>query len=322
MITYTFLRFSTITSFFLEVQLFFIQKPRVTRSLRNFIFFLCISFNCAGQIGDLGRVDYTILPSHNSEFEYKGVRILLNYPVKIKEKTYLFIGAGYANVDLVFGDNPLPFDKNAINGFQIFDFNFGYTFELKNNWRFAAKLSPGFSSNLAATGLTFDDAVLSADIVFIKDRKESAALEKPYRLIFGISYSENRGFPYPIPFISYYRKFQPKWSYNLGVPRTNLQYHLSKKHRFKLNVELDGFTANIQNGIALTNNARAESINMSLILASLQYEFHFFNHLECFLRTSYILDKNVQLRDGKRDNIFLLDNTRGTYFRAGVRFKI
>lgn len=274
------------------------------------------------QLGDLARVDYTLLPSNDNGFTYKAARVLFNYPVKLKKDQYLFLGIGYANVDLTFGKGPQPFEKSDIDSFQIFEFNFGYTIPLKNDWRLVGRFSPGFSSNLSARKLTFDDAVLSGDIVFIKDRKESQTLEKPYRLIFGISYSGNRGFPYPLPFISYYRKFHPKWSYNVGVPRTNLQYHISEKHRLKLNAELDGFTANIQNGVPLDDGQRADSINMSLILASLQYEFHFLKHYEFFFRVSHILDKNVNLRNREKNNILSLDQSNGSYFRSGIRFKI
>ncbi|QCW99438.1 hypothetical protein FGM00_04685 [Aggregatimonas sangjinii] len=274
------------------------------------------------QLSDLARVDYTLLPATDDGFEYEAARVTLNYPIKIKSGTYLFVGAGYANIDLNFGKEPQPFNTNAIDGLQVFELNIGYTFPLKKDWRFAARFAPGMSSNLAADKLKADDLVLSGELVFLRDRTKSQDGSKPSRLIFGISYSGNRGFPYPLPFLSYYRKFHPKWSYNLGVPKTNLQYHISEKHRLKLYAELDGFTSNIQNGIPLLNGDSAESINMSLILMSLQYEFHFLDHFEFFCRASYILDKRVQLRDSEKDNILLLDDTRGTYFRTGLRFKI
>ena len=121
-----------------------------------------------------------------------------------------------------------------------------------------------------------------------RDKKESEGVKKPWRLIVGASYNGNRGFPFPLPFISYYRKFHPKWSYNVGIPKTNLQYHASEKHRFKLSAEIDGFTSNIQRSVISSEGAVAESINMSLILGLLQYEYHLTDHIQFYARTAYI----------------------------------
>lgn len=105
-------------------------------------------------------------------------------------------------------------------------------------------IKPGLSTNLTANALNFEDIVLSADLVFIKERELEEG--KKNRLIFGITYSGNRGFNFPLPFVSYYKQFHTKWSYNLGIPKTNFQYHYNKKQRLKLYAELDGFTANLQ----------------------------------------------------------------------------
>lgn len=274
------------------------------------------------QLSDLARIDYTVLPAGNSNIEYNRVRGLFNYPIKLKkESTYLLLGLDYSNINLLMAESP-SFNKEEINGFQLLDFNIGYTTPLKNDWRLGVRLTPGFSSNLAANDLSFEDVVISGDVIFIKDKKESKDVEKPWRLILGVSYSGNRGFPYPLPFISYYRKFHSKWSYNIGVPKTNLQYHASSKHRFKLYAELDGFTANLQRGVLIDNALNAESINMSLLLSGLQYEFHISKNIQFYARTSYILSNSVNLRNENRDNIIELDNSNTLYLRTGARFKI
>ncbi|MEM9143528.1 MAG: DUF6268 family outer membrane beta-barrel protein, partial [Bacteroidota bacterium] len=225
-------------------------------------------------------------------------------------------------IDLTFGEEPRPFDQSQITGFQIFDFTIGYTAKINDDWRLGAQIVPGFSSNLSASSIGLDDGVLSGGVVFIKDKKDIRGIQKPFRLILGLFYSGNGGFPFPLPFISYYKKFHSKWSYNLGLPRTNLQYHISQKHRLKAKLQLDGFTANIQNGLPLDSGEMAETINMSLILSGLQYEFHFSGHLEFFLRSSYIMSRNIQLRDDGNNNIQLIDDSHGFSLRTGLRFKI
>lgn len=290
-----------------------------------FIFVIILLFaSNAGyaQLSDLARIDYTILPEGNSDVEYSRIRGLFNYPIKLKkEGSYLLLGLDYSNIKLVMDDNP-SFDKEAISDFQILDFNIGYTTLLKNDWRIGVRLTPGFSSNLTANDLSLEDIIISGDVVFIKDKKKDPNVEKPWSLILGVSYSGNRGFPFPLPFISYYRKFHSKWSYNVGIPKTNLQYHFSSKHRLKLYAEIDGFTANLQRGVPIDNTFVAESINMSLLLGGLQYEFHVNKNIQLYARSSYILSNSVNFRDKDRDNIRELDNTNQFYLRTGLRLKI
>jgi len=294
------------------------------RKLKYSYFIIIVFITNIGfaQLSDLARVDFTILPSGDSDIEYNRIRGLFNVPIKLKkESTYLFLGVDYSKINVTMRDNP-SFDKEGFDDFQLLDFNIAYTTLLKNDWRLGVRLTPGFSSNLTADDLSIDDVVISGDVIFIKDKKKSKDVTKPWRLIIGASFNGNRGFPFPLPFISYYRKFDEKWSYNVGVPKTNLQYHISEQHRIKLYAELDGFTANIQRGVLVNNSEVAESINMSLIVGGLQYEYHITDHLQFYARTAYILSNSVNLRDDDRDDIIELDNSNELYLRTGIKFKI
>jgi hypothetical protein len=284
------------------------------------LFFVNISL---AQLSDLARVGFTFIPNDGSSIEYTRFRALFNYPVKLKkEGEYFLLGLDYSNIHLRMENNNLPFNKEDLNDFKLLDINIGYTKPLKNDWRLGVRFKPGFSTNLTSNELNFEDIILSGDLVFIRDRKKTNYKKKPNRLILGVTFSGNRGIPFPLPFISYYRRFHSKWSYNFGIPKMNLQYHYTDKSRFKASVELDGFNANLQNGILINNNGIAESVNMSLILGGLQYEYHFLDHFEFFVRTSYIISNRVKLRDSKKDNILSLDNSNNTYIRTGIRLKI
>lgn len=273
------------------------------------------------QLSDLARIDFTYVPDKNSDVEYTRIRALANYPFKLKNKgEYMLIGLDYSNIHLKFNNIELPFDKNSLYDFQILDLNIGYTKLINENWRFAIRISPGFSTNLAASDLSPDDLTLSTDLLFIN--KKTVKNGKDSKLIFGIRYSGNSGFPYPLPFINYYKKFRYHWSYNIGIPKTNIQYHFSVKNRLKLYAELDGFTANLQDGVLLDNIGLAESINMSLIVSGLQYEHYFSEHLQLYLRTSYILSFKNGLRDKSRNDLLIIDTVSRPYFRTGMRFKI
>lgn len=192
---------------------------------------------------------------------------------------------------------------------------------MQNNWRFGARFTPGYSSNLVKE-LSFEDVVFSADVVFKKDRTKDPNVAKPQRLILGVSYSENRGFPFPLPFISYFKKFHSKWSYNLGVPKSDLQYHLSNASRLKLITELDGFTANIQGGLLVNNDQIAHRINMAIIVGGLRYEYKFTKNVELHLNMANIFTSSAQLRDSKNRAIIEVNKNNRYYFRTGLRLKI
>jgi len=284
--------------------------------------FLFFSTLATAQLSDLARVDFTYITKGNSNVSYNRVRALFNYPIKLKkERTYLFLGLDYSHIDFKMEKN-FSFDKNELDDFQILDLNIGFITSLKNDWRIGLRITPGFSSNLTANDLQLDDIVFSGDLVFIKDKTKDENVSKPYRLILGVSYSENRGYNFPLPYISYYRKFHPNWSYNLGVPKTNFQYHLSEKNRFKLYAELDGFSSNLQKGILVDGTNVSKSINMSLILGGLEYEYHFTKNILLYARSSYIISNTVHLRDKNRNNIIALDDANSYYFRTGFRLKI
>lgn len=291
-------------------------------SIKICILLFLISSVSSAQLNDLARIDYTIIPDNNADdMEFSRFRALLNFPVKLKkEGSFLLLGLDYSNINLRIRDNSLPFASESLSDFKILDMSIGFTKSLKNDWRLGVRFKPGFSTNLTTNEIRFDDIVFSGDLVFIKEKVFDN--DKKMRLIFGVTYSENSGFPYPLPFISYYREFHSNWSYNVGIPKSNLQYHLSKKHRFKIYAALDGFTSNLQGGVLINNLGTAETINMSIILGGLQYEYHFIDHFEFFIRSAYSFSISTRLRDENNDNIFSLKNESQLYIRTGVRFKI
>ncbi len=273
------------------------------------------------QLSDLAKIDYTKLPKGISNVGYDRLRGLFNFPIKAKDENFFLIGLDYSKIELSFDDGIDAFEINAIEDFQLLDLNIGYTFKMNENWRFGARITPGISSNLVRE-LSFEDVVFSGDIVFIKNKKNDKNVEKPYQLILGISYSGNRGIPFPLPFISYYKKFHPNWSYKLGIPKSNLQYHLSERSRFKLIAELDGFTSHIQGGLVVNGDKLADKANMSIIIAGLRYEYKFTKHIELYFNVANIISSSAKLKDRKNNTVISVSKNNTLYLRTGIRLKI
>ena len=284
------------------------------------VFFSVLLFTVSlhAQLSDLARVEYVGIPIKDEDVSFDRYRAMFNLPIDLKKGRYFAVGLDYSKIDVRIDQDLVPFSPEPLSEFQTLEFSMGYTYKMNKDWRFAATVAPGFSSNLSSGKVTIDDATLAVGVFFIRDRKETA--EKPERLVLGISAANNRGFPI-LPFISYYKKFHEKWSFNLGVPKTNLQYHLSEKHRFKTVLRLDGFNGFLQEGIAIDDQV-ADRFRARVLLGGLRYEYKFTKNLELYFNGSYILDSNLVLRRSATENVFEITEKGNFYVKTGVRFKI
>ncbi|MEM6736650.1 MAG: DUF6268 family outer membrane beta-barrel protein [Bacteroidota bacterium] len=271
------------------------------------------------QLLDLFSAEYTYVPGDNSNFEYKRSRILFNYPFQVNDGAYLFVGMDYSHVNLDIKDEVASFNQEEADNYTILDFNLTYTIPVDKEWRFAVQLTPGLSSNFERS-VEWEDFVYSGIIVFVKDKKDGVAGNKPYRIFLGVSYSGSSGVLFPIPFARYYRRFHPKWSYNLGVPVSNIQYRASERLRFKLFASLDGFNANLQRDQE-TSQGDVNGIRLNMILAGTRYEYKFSDHIECFLTITRSFDSVMELRKD-RNRVLSIPVNNVMHYRIGIRGKI
>ncbi|APY00863.1 hypothetical protein CLV86_1639 [Lacinutrix venerupis] len=275
--------------------------------------------NTHAQLTDLARLEYSYIPKSKSEDNFNRFRALINYPIKTQTDCYLVVGGEYSRIALNLEDN-YPFDISNLNRLHVIDLNIGYTFKLNNDWRLGAKLSPRIASTLTHK-LSGDDFFLNGGVYAIKDRTKEESLKRPYRLILGLTYNSTTGIPLPLPFISYYRRVNENWSFNLGVPKTNVKYFFNERNIVQTFVGIDGYFANIQDNIVLDGN-QAENISLSVIVAGLGYEYCFTDHLIWYAYTGHTISMSNRLRDNNRDDIYRLDKVNAFYLRTGIKFKI
>lgn len=287
--------------------------------------FLCFA-TLSAQVTDLARAEYTYFPQRDSKNSFKRFRTFVNFPIKLDDKgSYLVSGLEYRNVRFDYEDMP-PFSVENLDNYHSFELTLGYTFKMKNDWRLAAKTGALLASNFEGEGMQRDDILYSGSLFFIKDKTKDP-LKNPWRLILGVQYSTVAGRPFPLPFINYFKRFDPSWSYSLGVPKSNIKYYLTTKNIIQGFVTLDGFFANIQNDRVIpgTNNTPpqvAENISMTVALAGLGYEYQFTKHLVFYLYGGYTLLNDIRLRDDAGDDVLTINDTNSVYFRTGIKFKI
>lgn len=293
----------------------------IDKSCKIFSVILCciLSQTVTAQLTDLARLEYSFIPKSNSDDQYTRLRALVNYPIETSEDCYLVVGAEYNRIILNLEDE-YPFDNSLLETINIIDLNIGYTFKTSENWRLGFKLNPRIASTLTEP-LTSDDFFLNGGAFAINDRTKDESVKRPYRLILGLTYNATTGVPFPLPFISYYRRVNDKWSFSAGVPKSNLKYFFTESSMLQTFVGLDGYFAHLQRPQAL-NGKQIDNISLSVAVGGLGYEYCFTKHLVAYAYAGYTFRLNNVLRDEDRVEVFKLDDVNAFYLRTGIKFKI
>ena len=292
-----------------------------TEFIKLFLFIVTflLSITSNAQLTDIARIEYSFIPLRNSEDDYERFRILLNYPIEVKEDAYVVVGFDYNLVSLDL-EEKYPFDSDLLSRIHLIDLSLGYTFKINEKWRFGAKISPRIASTLNES-ITLDDFFLNGGIYFVNDRIKDESAKKPYRLILGLSYNSTTGLPFPLPIVNYHREINEKWAFSFGVPKSNLKYKFNDKNIVQAFVTLDGYFANIQKPI-LIDDKLSDHVSLSILVSGLGYEYNFTKHLISYIYTGYTISLSNELRDGNRDSVFSLSKVNTFYLRTGLKFKI
>jgi hypothetical protein len=291
------------------------QKSRLTTAL-----FLFFSFHFTyAQVTDLARLEYSFIPASKSEDRYTRFRAILNYPIELREDNYLITGVEYNSIVLNLEDD-YPFDTSKLDRIHVIDLNLGYTFKLNKNWRAGIQFNPRIASTLTQS-LTSDDYFINGGVFFINNRKKDTNLEHPFILVLGLTYNATTGLPFPLPFISYNREINESWSYNAGIPKSNIKYTFNEKSNVQAFVGLDGYMAHLQESPTV-NGQNSEYISLSVVVGGVGYEYCFTKHLVAYMYTGYTFRLNNVLRNKNRDEVYKLDDVNAFYLRTGLKFKI
>ncbi len=269
------------------------------------------------QSTDLLRVETTHVPENDNGIETTRYRLLINVPIKLNQDKYLVTGAEYNRFDFE-NSIPFPFETNELNRLYVIDLNLGYITKWNDDWRLITLVTPRLASNFTGKILA-EDMRLNLTATFLKDVKD---VEKPFRLALGLAYNSNAGLPFPLPLVSYYKRFHPKWSYTLGIPRMNFKHHISKKHTLQTALLLDGYYINIQNDIVLPDGELGSNISLSALVGAFGYQYNITKYISLYGLFGYTLTQNGVLRDDRRNEVFLLNDEGNMYFRAGFKIGI
>ena len=279
-----------------------------------------------GQATDLVRVEYTHFPQSNSDNSFSRFKSFLKFPIKLNDSgAYLIPGVQYENVNFQYKDAEI-FSTEKLEHLQSYSFSLGYTFKMTQEWRFGVEGEAIATSNFETKKLQNEDVEYTASIYFIKS-KEDDQLIQPWRLILGLRYSTSTSVSFPLPIVNYYRRFHSKWSYTLGVPKTNLRYYLGENSALQAFVTVDGFYANIQekfrtNAVASKDERFAQNISLTTVLSGIGYELNLSKYFSFYIYAGHSLINDVRLRDENQDRVYTINDRNSLYGRTGLKFSI
>jgi hypothetical protein len=299
--------------------------------IRSFKIFLILCFAGIGSIAhsqstDLARIEYTYFPQSISDNAFRRFKSFVNFPIKLNDKgAYLVPGVEYQYINFDYED-PALFNTSELQKFQSYTFNLGFTFKISEAWRFGTEGGVKVASNFERKEIITDDLIYTGAIYLILTIENERFIE-PTRLILGLEYSTTTGIPFPLPVINYYKRFDPKWSYSLGVPKTNLKYYFNDKNSMQGFITLDGFFSNVQDNFEISpdnpnSNALAESVSMRIMLSGLGYEYNLTKHISFYIYGGHTIINDIRLRDGNLDKVYTINNKNAFYVRAGLKFNI
>ncbi|MGX1023968.1 DUF6268 family outer membrane beta-barrel protein [Flavobacterium sp. CS20] len=288
-------------------------------SLIGLLFFIPPIF---AQSPDIARVEYTWFPQEDSDNSFRRFKTFFNFPIKLRNKDILIPRFEYQNVEFQFNDIA-PFDRKKLDRFQYYKASLAYLRNFKENWRYAAEAGVVATSNFQ-NSLMSDDIIFNGSVYVLKSQPKTEN-QKKSRLIFGLTFNTNAGRPFPLPFVNYFKEVSPKVNYTLGIPRTNIKYLFSPKHIVQAFATLDGFYANVQKDIAITQNnvtEQASELSMLVVLSGLGYEFKFMKYFSFYSFVGYTILNDIRLRDNDANDIYTINDKNSTYFRFGLKIKM
>lgn len=280
------------------------------------LFFLMI-FNGFSQTPDIFRLEYTLLPENNADVQLSRVKLVANVPITLKDSSNIIVGAEYNRI-VYDVQRDFGFDTEDFNLLHVVDVNLAYVHKYNSEWRFIGVLTPRLASTLT-NSLGDGDFSVNVTAGGFRDRRN---IDKPSRLVIGLTYNSSVSLRIPLPIIYYEKEFHPKWTYVVGVPKMAIRVKLKERSTLQLEFILDGYFVNLQNNILLSGTSLASSISSSAALVTFGYQYNFNSAMSVYIYGGHTLFQSSVLRDDDRNDIFTLNDEPSFYFRTGFRIGI
>ena len=287
------------------------------KSLIGYLLLVTLVNYSFAQSPDGAKVEYTFMPRNSSEAQTARLKLVANFPIKLKNEQIIFLGGEYNGYKYSIQRN-VPFEQHKLASFQLFDFNMGYSFMWNEDWRFIGVVTPRLMSTFS-DGIRNRDFKVNATAAFFKERKD---IDQPFRLVLGLTYNTNNNLKFPLPLVYYEKRFHPEWSFTLGIPKNDLKYYITEKHILLTELLLDGYFVNVQGNISLPNNYVATDISSMALVSLVGYQYKFTKLISVYGYVGSTLYQKGNLVDVDGNEVYSLNDKQSIYLRTGFKVGI
>ncbi len=277
--------------------------------------FFLITACCFAQTPDIFRLEYMLMPRNDTGAKLSRIKLVANAPIKVKDSNNIVIGAEYNYLVYDLQNEGIPLGGEPVNLFHILDLNMAYVHRYNKDWRLIGVVTPRLASTLT-NPLENGDFSINLTIGGFRDRQY---IDKPTRLVLGVAYNSTFPQRIPLPIVYFEKRFHPKWTYVVGVPKTGVKHHFDDFHLIQTEFILDGYFVNLQNSTILPDAGFASSISSSAALATIGYQYNLSKTMSVYGYMGHTLFQLGVLRDKDRNDIFTLNDDPSFYFRVGFR---
>jgi len=263
---------------------------------------------------DLAGFDYVNLRKGNEsdgvDFERYNFRMTL--PKRLKNEGGMLLNKlEYARTNISYAIDP-NLDGDVSN-FHSISYTFGFIHPLKKDWTLISMVSPSISSNFASA-IQWDDLHLFGMVMFSK------SLKSDMKLNFGVRYSSTIGRPFPLPMFSLMWEPSPKWTLNLGFPRIEAQYQLTRNTRIGTDFFMAGDNYTLGEDVPKDDNM-IDNISVMNMGGGLKLTQKLSKFIKLNLSSGYTFYRKFEFLDGK-DRLMSYDLDNNLYLKAGLSIGI
>jgi|GEM_PF-1444607 len=216
------------------------MKKKITPQIFTLLALCLIHSHAGAQLKkELAGIDYVFIgqgkTTNNDPISFSKWEFRFSIPKRMKKKgSFLMNSFKYARLKIGYGEH-LSIMNTELENFHSISYSLGYSMPLNRGWRFTAILSPQISSNFEGN---FN--LESINLFGIALLTKPLGTSKRFILTLGAMYSATTGIPAPLPFASLLWRATPKLRINIGFPRINITYQLSKGSSLGTNLIITG----------------------------------------------------------------------------------
>ena len=187
---------------------------------------------------------------------------------------------------------------------------------LSNQWDLLFQFNPQLSSNFSS-GLSFDDSILGFKIGMVKNWKESS---------FSIGVARNTLFGEPTitPFLSYTKKINEQFHYQLGFPQTLMGFAFDQRHKLTASALLQGNSYHITGSDSFPELGAISRtrLNFTAYNLSLTHTYRIQPHITTVTQLGMLVGNTLEVENTGGDSLYQFNTNQSLYFSMGLQYKL